>query len=113
VRIFGKENNQLEAPVRTPGRRRLSTSHSFPPQIFYNPTFNPLYNPLNSYYNRPSGYEYSNFNDDSETANALASDFPEDFKPLDSTPRGSSQPSQPAYGIGLSNISGDGMNFGI
>jgi hypothetical protein len=113
MRIFGKENNPPEAPVQPQGHRQLSTSNTFPPQVFYGPTFNPLYNPLNNYYNRTSGYEFSSFNNGPATANGLSSDLQEDFKPLDSTPRGVSQPSKPAYGGGSSNMSSSGMHFGI
>jgi hypothetical protein len=114
MRIFGKENNEPEVPVQAQDRTLLSNSHSFPPHVFYDPTFNPLYNPSISYYNRPSKYEYSpSFNDDLPTTSGLTSDFHGDFKPLDSTPRGHSEPSQEGYSAGPRNASGGGMHFGM
>jgi hypothetical protein len=114
MRIFGKENNEPEMPAQVQGRRPQSTSHSFPPQVFYDPGFNPLYNPLNSYYNRTLEYDYSsNYGESSSSANPFASDFNGDFKPLSSTPRRQNQPSQPRYGAGPSNTSGSSINFGM
>ena len=113
MRNFDKENNRPEAPVQIQGHRQLSIPPGFPPQVFQDSTFNPLYNPLNSYYNRPSEYEHSSFNDGTIVANSLYLNFHGDFKLLDATPRGPRQPSQAGYGAGPSNMSGGGMNFGI
>lgn len=113
MRNSDKENNRPEATVQIQGHRQLSIPSGFPPQVFQDSTFNPLYNPLNSYYNRPSEYEHSSFNDGTIVANGLYSNIHGDFKLLDATPRGPRQPSQAGYGAGPSNMSGGGMNFGI
>jgi hypothetical protein len=114
MRVFGKENLQPEMPVRSHTHQPHSTSQGFPPQVFHDPAFNPLYNPLNSYYSRPSAYEYSlGFNIGSATTNTLSSEFRGDFRPLDSTPRRDNEPGQSEYTAGSSNMSGRGMQFGL
>jgi hypothetical protein len=109
MRIFGKENNQPEMSAQAQDHRTGSAPHVFPPQVFYDPTFNPLYNPLNSFYNRPPEYGYSsNYNEDTKSANGFTSDFHGDFRPLTSMAR---CPSQQGYEAGPSNHSGNGMHF--
>jgi hypothetical protein len=112
IKIFGKENNQPDIPTQIHNRRTVSTSHSFPPQVFYDPTFNPLYNPLNNYHSRALGYDYpSNYSEGLAAANGFNFDFHGDFKPLASTPRCPSQQRQSGYGAGASNTSGSGMHY--
>ncbi|KUJ22658.1 uncharacterized protein LY89DRAFT_693957 [Mollisia scopiformis] len=41
---FGKENGQIDMQHHHQARRTLSESHVYPPQVFYDTSYNPLYN---------------------------------------------------------------------
>lgn len=110
MRIFGKENNPPEM-VQTENHRGASSSHIYPPQVFYDSSFNPLYNPLSNYSNRPNEYGYpSSYNEDTTTGNGGSSNFHGDFKSLASISR---CPSQQGYREGLDDNSESNMDFGM
>jgi hypothetical protein len=112
IKTFGKENNQPDLPTQVHSRRTVSTSHSFAPQVFYDPTFNPLYNPLSNYNSRALGYDYPpNYSEGLASANGFNLDFHGEFKPPASTPRSPSQQRQSRYSAGRINASGSGMHY--
>jgi hypothetical protein len=111
IRVFGKENGQPDMSAQFMARRNVSASLAFPPQAFYEPTFNPLYgNP----YGRTFAYgdHQSNQNQDMRPPAGYPSSYQGDFRPVNPVPI----PHNPRhYGkaMGPNNGVGGSMQYGM
>ena len=113
IRVFGKENGQPEMPAQFQPRRTISGSLVFPPQAFYEPTFNPLYaNPYARSF--PYGDHQSNHSQEMRPLTGYPSTFQGDFRPVNPgpiprNPRSYGQMMGPNNGGGAGGNMQDGM----
>lgn len=100
MRIFGKENGQSEHPSQIHVRRTTTTSHIYPPQVFYDPMFsNPLFNPYHqSPYRRSVPHTSQPQFQDHKSPPGYGSTFPGSYNPMNPLSRGS--PSKQGYVVG-------------
>lgn len=106
-RIYGKENGQPELPSQVQVQRTMTTSHIYPPQVFYDPMFsNPLYNPYHQFpYPRSHSYNQPPSFQDPRSPHGYGSSFQGNFKPTNASFH--SSPSHQGYDSDPSNDIGN------
>jgi hypothetical protein len=85
-RAFGKENGQLELPNRRSHSNPTNPTHMYPPQMFYDTSFNPLFNHAYAARSFPFGESQSNYNDN-RGSSGYPSSFQGDFRHVTTSAR--------------------------